>query len=75
MTTWNYRVVENEGSFAIHEAYYDDAGNVTNITVDAVVPMGESLAELRADLERFLKALAAPVLVYGDVAGTTPELE
>ena len=75
MTTWNYRVVENEGSFAIHEAYYDDAGNVTNITVEAVAPLGDSLEELRADLEKFCQALAAPVLPYEAVAGLASGLE
>jgi hypothetical protein len=75
MTTWNYRVVKNEGVFAIHEAYYDDAGEVMTITVEPMAPRGDSLAELRADLEKFCQALAEPVLGYEAVAGLASGLE
>lgn len=78
MATWNYRVVETEGVFAIYEASYDDAGNVTGMTAEPVAPMGESLEELRADLEHYLKALAAPLLHYEDIVGAegdVPETE
>ena len=79
MTTWNYRVVERDDTFAIYEAYYDDAGTVISITAEPVAPLGESLEELRADLEHYRRALDAPVLRYedvvGDEAGTPENLE
>ncbi len=73
MTTWNYRVINRDDTFAIYEAYYDDAGNVISITAEPVAPLGESLAELRADLEHYRKALDEPVLRYEDVAGDETE--
>jgi hypothetical protein len=73
MSTWNYRVIENDGVFAIHEAYYDDAGKVITIAVESVAPLGESLAELRADLEYYNQALARPVLRYEDFIESVPE--
>ncbi|MCG3212450.1 MAG: hypothetical protein FOGNACKC_06120 [Anaerolineae bacterium] len=73
MTTWNYRIVERDGIFAIYEVYYDAAGNVTSITAEPVAPMGESLDELRADLEKQCQALDKPVLRYEDIAGDEAE--
>ena len=73
MSYWNYRVVERDDTFAIHEAYYDDAGNVTHITAEPVAPMGESLAELRADMEHYRRALDEPVLRYEDIVGDEAE--
>lgn len=46
---------------------------MTSITVDAVAPLGESLEELRADLEKFRKALTEPVLRYQDIVGNKAE--
>ena len=73
MSTWNYRVVENDGVFAIHEAYYDDEGKVITITVEPVAPLGESLTELQTDLEYYSRALARPVLRHEDFATAAPE--
>jgi hypothetical protein len=54
-------------TYHIHEAYYDEKpvrgarglepGAATNITLNATAPMGETLLELREELERFLKAV------------------
>lgn len=67
MKKWNYRLMRHTDAFgreyfAIHEAYYDDAGNVTAWTDDAASPMGETKDEVREELERMLRALEYPVV-------------
>ncbi len=70
MSTWNYRVLERadkktgEKTYAIHEVYYNDEDQPDNCTENAVAPMGESLEELKGDIEYYLRALKIPVLVY-----------
>jgi hypothetical protein len=69
---WNHRVVRRvykttnyeEESFAIHEAYYDDDGNVTRITQDPVDPHGSSMEDLRWSLNKMRECLEYPVLDY-----------
>lgn len=65
--TWNYRVIRKEHesgdvTFQIHEVYYDDEGAIETWTANSVYPSGESLSELREDIEHFLAALDEPVL-------------
>jgi hypothetical protein len=48
--------------FAIHESYYNDVGEVTAWTDDAASPMGETLDDIRNELERMLRALDYPVV-------------
>jgi hypothetical protein len=60
--TWNYRVIENEEMFQIHEVYYNEAGEITAISENPVAPAGESLEELAKDLEHYAEALKKPVL-------------
>jgi hypothetical protein len=70
---WNYRVVKRKlpgGSFfyAIHEAYYDDAGKVWSITQDPIPGRGDSKCEVIGDLVRMLSdARKSPVLDYDNV--------
>lgn len=66
MTTWNYRVMRNGDLFAIHEVYYDENGKVEGYTQNPVCPSGESLEELKGDIEYYLEALNKPVLEYKD---------
>jgi len=51
---------------SLFEVYYDDAGKPTNITRDPVAPGGDTLEEVRSDLEHMLDALKKPVLNYDD---------
>lgn len=67
MNKWNYRLMRHTDAFgreyfAIHEAYYNDVGEVTAWTDDAASPMGENVDEVRGDLERMLRALDYPVI-------------
>ncbi len=70
MSTWNYRVLERkdkktgEKIYAIHEVYSNDEGQPDGCTENDVAPMGESLEELKDDIEYYLRALKMPVLVY-----------
>lgn len=66
---WNYRVVRRqnpsgETTFSIHEAYYDEDGNVGTITTEPVQPQGETFEELKKDLEWYYQAFNRPVLEY-----------
>jgi hypothetical protein len=64
--SWNYRVVRTtEGdpeSFAIYEVFYDDQGQPEARTEQPSYPAGETLEELRHDLQHYLAALDHPVL-------------
>ena len=78
--TWNYRVVkrtseeilrmagdtEREITYSIHEAYYGTVDKADSITTEPVYPSGESIKELKDDLELYTKALDKPVLNWED---------
>ena len=59
---WNYRVIENDKMFYIHEVYYNDNGDITAISEDPMRPHGETLEELENDMKYFLEALHRPML-------------
>ena len=73
MSYWNHRVVKthypktDETFFTIHEAHYNDDGEIYTYTVSGVDPCGESIEELRDILNRMMSALDKPVLVDGEV--------
>jgi hypothetical protein len=68
MSHWNYRVIRkyhkesDSNTYQIHEVYYDDEHKIEGWTQSPVGPMGESLAELRNDIQHFIKAFQKPVL-------------
>ena len=67
MKKWNYRVMRHTDAvgrthYAIHEAYYNDVGEVTAWTDEPSAPFGETIEELREELERMLRALDYPVI-------------
>lgn len=64
--SWNYRVIELDGQFAIHEVFYNAAGSIAGITEAPVFPRGETLDDLAADISRYAEALSLPVLRAGD---------
>ena len=61
-TKWDYRVIENDGIFTIHEVNYNTKGDITSISEYPMGPSGETLEELKDDMEYFLQALNRPVL-------------
>lgn len=71
MSSWNYRVVKRKSpndiiTFAIHEVFYDDNDIPASITDTPSWPLGDTLEELKKDLEHYQKALFKPVLKYED---------
>lgn len=68
--SWNYRIVkttfEQGDRYAIHEVYYDTNGNPTSHTVEPACPIGETIEELRVEMELYLKAMDRPVLIGND---------
>lgn len=85
MSTWNYRVIrydypvkvpgtdsqETASTYRIFEVYYDKNGNIEGRSEGAIAPYGETLGELKADLEYLTEALYKPVLV--EIDGTLVE--
>lgn len=59
---WNYRVIESEEVFRIHEVYYNQKGEITAFSENPITPLGDTLDELRGDLEYYMQALDRPVL-------------
>jgi len=66
--SWDYRVIEHDGMFTIHEVYYNDKGDITSISKDPMGPSGDTLDELKVDIEYFLQALDMPVLKKEEIA-------
>jgi hypothetical protein len=60
--SWDYRVIEHNGMFTIHEVYYNDNCDITSISQDPMGPSGDTLEDLKDDMEYFLQALDMPVL-------------
>ena len=64
---WNYRVVEKDGYFGIHEAFYNGKDKKPDsITQNEMSPHGETFEELKEDFQMFAKALDKPTLHYED---------
>ena len=68
---WNHRVVKREwkradGSievvYQIHEVFYDKVGaKADSITLEPIAPLGETLHELREELERMHRAVTLAI--------------
>jgi hypothetical protein len=67
MTTWPYRVVHKHSRCAIHQVYYDEEGELWTCSEDLAFPEGDSLQDLRQDLEQYRAALDLPALECADV--------
>jgi len=61
--SWNYRIIERDGEFAIHEVFYDKDGRVTGWTETPVYPRAESLEDLALELARYSEAVNKPVIL------------
>ena len=60
--SWDYRIIEHDGAFTVHEVHYNDKGDIISISEDPMGPSGETLEELKEDMEYFLQAFNRPVL-------------
>lgn len=70
--TWNHRVVRHktksgEPYIAIHEVFYDSKNKAYTLTKDPVDVGGETIDDLRKQLEQMTKALDTPILDYDKV--------
>ncbi len=69
MSYWNYRVIKkfyekaDATTFEIHEVYYDKNHKIEGWTESAVGPSGETVSELKEDIEHFVRALQKPTLM------------
>ena len=81
MSYWNYRVLYSRDaksdteSFEVHEVYYTADGEIEAWTENSVKPFGETLEELQADIEHFLRGTQLPTLAIVDVDGTEKLVE
>jgi len=66
MSYWNYRIIKKQNKddrlYEVHEVHYNESGTIVSWTEEALHPMGESLAELKAEISHYLQAFRLPVL-------------
>ena len=67
MSSWNYRVVKKNGYLGIHEAYYDDSGNVNMLSSEPVSPVYEDLDLLKTNLQLMAEALGKSIIDYEQI--------
>ena len=77
MSHWNHRLIRRGGPgedpwYRIHEVYYDDSGKISGWTIDPVEPFGETVEEIRQELEAMLRACGEPVLRLADDGALEP---
>lgn len=67
---WNYRVIrrqsECEERVAIHEVYYGNDGVPRSCTENPVAPAGETVEDLKKDIEMMKQAFDKSILEYED---------
>jgi hypothetical protein len=65
---WNHRVMKHKDGeddfFQIHEVYYTEDGEVDGYTLNGAAAGGNTLDELRSELQRMLDSLDKEVLTY-----------
>lgn len=78
---WDYRIVRKKYvykdpdgkkekvyyTYAIHEAFYDNNGNVGAITQDPVAPLGDNIEDLRHSWVMMAEAFGQPLLDYDNI--------
>ena len=71
--SWNYRAVktvtkiplgDTDISYGIHEVYYDDNGDIVNISESLAHPISDDLEGLKWNLERMMEACNKPIIDY-----------
>ena len=68
MSYWNYRVLEKEGTLAIHGVYYDDNGKIQGWDQEPASPEAEDLDDLRASLESMLESLEKDIIKLDSIS-------
>ncbi|MEM1054529.1 MAG: hypothetical protein AAGI52_03305 [Bacteroidota bacterium] len=71
---WGYRAVAHpDGSFFLHETYYDERGDILGIARAEARPCGETIREVREMLDLMRDGLGEPPLRYTDYDSGVPE--
>jgi len=63
---WDYRVIEKDCVFAIHEVY-SEGDKIVAISEDSINLCSNSLDELKDNVHLFTKAIERPVLSHDDI--------
>jgi hypothetical protein len=66
MTLWNHRVVKQNELYTIREVFFEPGGAPHSWTAEPIHPQGETLEELKKEIERMLQACSEPVLFDND---------
>jgi len=66
---WNYRIIKREQSsgevtYGIYEVYYDLEGNMRGHTETPISVIGESIDDLKFDIENLRESLNKDILTY-----------
>lgn len=69
--TWNYRVVRSKEGLRIFDVYYDDAGHAIATHVQPTYVYGETVEEMKEQLELMLGALAKTILEEDEIGAST----
>lgn len=64
--SWNYRVVQTEDGFGIHEVHYADDGTIENLTVEPMPVTCNPDEDLKETFEQMASAFKLPVLKAAD---------
>ena len=67
--SWNYRVVRDDDGLRIFDVYYDEAGNPIGSNATPTYVYGETVEDLREQMNLMLEALALPILEEKDIGG------
>lgn len=71
---WGYRaVVHPDGSFFLHETYYDEREGILGIARTPARPCGDTVADVSTELDLMREGLGEPPLRYTDYDGGVPE--
>lgn len=67
---WNYRLVRRVSDIpflSIMEVYYDKDGSIRGWVDKEVTPYGESIEEIKDDLDLISQAFDRPIIEYDDL--------
>lgn len=75
MGHWNYRIIKcikeakigktdyTDVVYRIHEVHYDEQDKIKGWTQDPIHPLGETVDELKSNLEQMMEAFKKPILI------------
>lgn len=65
---WNHRILihrnKDEVGYSVHEVYYDEDGKPNSCTADSCHPYGNTIEELKNEIDQFAKATTLPFLEH-----------